>query len=60
MSKYLRADGAAQLIQIKAKLPAVFVYLRSGWREDDGLTMVGNAVEEIFIKLGLHLEFTDQ
>lgn len=59
VSKYLRADGAAQLIQIQVELPAVLVHLRAGWRSDDSLTMFGNAVEEIFIKLGFHLKFTD-
>lgn len=53
MSKYLRADAAAQLIQIQVELPAVLVQLRAGWRKDDGLTMFGDAVEEIFTKLGL-------
>lgn len=59
MSKYLRADAAAQLIQIQVELPAVLVQLRAGWRKGDGLTMFANVVEEIFTKLGLRLEFTD-
>lgn len=60
MSKYLRADAAAQLIQIQVELPAVLVQSRAGWRKGDGLTMFGDAVEEIVTKLGLCLEFTDR
>lgn len=58
--KYLRADSAAQLIQIQVELPADLVYLCAGWRKCDGSTMFGNAVEEIFIKLRLHLERADK
>lgn len=59
MFKYVRADGAAQLIQIQVDLPAVLVHLCAGWREGDGLAMFGNAVEEIFMTLTLHLELAD-
>lgn len=48
VSKYVRVDGTAQLIQIQVELPAVLVYFCAGWRKDDGLTMFGNVVEEIF------------
>lgn len=58
VSKYLRADGAAQLIQIQAEVPAVLVLFCADWRGDDGLSTFGNAVGGRFIKLGLLLEFT--
>lgn len=59
VSKYLRANGTAQLIQIQVEIPAVLVHFCAGWRKDDGLTTFGNVVEEIFTKLGLHLEYTE-
>lgn len=58
--KYLRADGATQLIQIQVELPADLVYLCAGWRKCDGPTMFCNAVKEIFIKLRLHFKLADK